>query len=64
MNHPQIIATRRALRIVALMPWLVVATAAAGLTWAITPAFVHRAEVPECNTTLPEVQIRAGEQRT
>ena len=68
MTHTQIIATRRAMRTVTLMPWLVAATAAAGLAWAVLPSLVYPATpgtaVPECSVTLPETQVRAEEQRT
>lgn len=71
MNHyPRAIATRRALRAVALMPWLVAAVAAAGLAWALStlwPSLIYPATpgtVPECSVTLPETQVRAEEQRT
>lgn len=67
-THTQIIATRRALRTVTLMPWLVAAVAAAGFAWAIAPSLIYPATpgtvVPECSVTLPETQVRAQEQRT
>ena len=63
-TQAQVIATRRALRAVQLMPWLVAAVAAAGLAWAVLPSLVYPAVLPECSVTLPETTIRAGEQRT
>lgn len=70
MNHnTQVIATRRALRTVQLMPWLVAAVATAGLAWAVLPNLIYPAVLgtvvlPECSVTLPETQVRASEQRT
>jgi hypothetical protein len=67
-SHTQIIATRRALRLAQLMPWLVAAIAAAGLAWTIAPSLIYRVTpsttVPECSVTLPETTIRAEEMRT
>ena len=67
-TQAQVIATRRALRTVTLMPWLVAAVAAAGFAWAVLPSFIYPATpgtvVPECSVTLPETQVRAEEQRT
>lgn len=66
-EYPRAIATRRALRAVTLMPWLVATVAAAGFAWAVAPSFIYPATpgtVPECSVTLPETQVRAEEQRT
>lgn len=68
MTPAQGIATRRALRTVTLMPWLVAAVAAAGFAWAIAPSLIYPATpgtvVPECSVVLPETTVRAGGQRT
>ncbi len=70
-RNTQVIATRRALRAAALMSWLVATVAAAGLAWALSalwPSLIYPATpgavLPECSVTLPETQVRAGEQRT
>lgn len=68
-TQAQVIATRRALRAVQLMPWLVAAVATAGLAWAVLPSLIYPAVpgtvvLPECSVTLPETQVRASEQRT
>lgn len=63
-----ILPTRRAMRTVALMPWLVALVAAAGFAWAIAPSLIYPETpgmvVPECSVTLPETTVRASEQRT